>query len=76
MKRPSRTTWILLGLVTLSMVLVSVNLPVEGIALVVGVDRILDMLRTVVNTTGDAVTAVVVAKSEGKWGRAVFEGGG
>jgi len=76
MKRLSRTTWILLGLVTLSMVLVSVNLPVEGIALVVGVDRILDMLRTVVNTTGDAVTAVVVAKSEGKWGRAVFEGGG
>jgi len=61
------------GLVTLSMVLVSVNLPVEGIALVIGVDRILDMLRTVVNITGDAVTAVVVAKSENEWDRAVFE---
>ena len=61
------------GLVTLSMVLVSVNLPVEGIALVIGVDRLLDMLRTVVNTTGDAVTAVIVAKSEGEWDRAVFE---
>jgi len=55
------------------MVLVSVNLPVEGIALVIGVDRILDMLRTVVNITGDAVTAVIVAKSEGEWTRAVFE---
>jgi Na+/H+-dicarboxylate symporter len=61
------------GLITLSMVLVSVNLPVEGIALVIGVDRILDMLRTVVNITGDAVTAVIVAKSEGEWNRAVFE---
>jgi Na+/H+-dicarboxylate symporter len=61
------------GLVTLSMVLVSVNLPVEGIALVIGVDRILDMLRTVVNITGDAVTAVVVAKSENEWDRAIFE---
>ncbi|MBM4017109.1 MAG: dicarboxylate/amino acid:cation symporter [Planctomycetes bacterium] len=63
------------GLVTLSMVLASVNLPVEGIALVIGVDRILDMLRTVVNITGDAVAAVVVAKSEGEWDRAVFERG-
>jgi Na+/H+-dicarboxylate symporter len=61
------------GLVTLSMVLASVNLPVEGIALVLGVDRLLDMLRTVVNITGDAVTAVIVAKSEGEWDRAVFE---
>lgn len=61
------------GLITLAMVLGAVNLPVEGIALVIGVDRILDMLRTVVNITGDAVTAVVVGKSEGEWDRAVFE---
>ena len=61
------------GLITLSMVLASVHLPVEGIALVIGVDRILDMLRTTVNITGDAMTAVVVAKSEGEWDRAVFE---
>lgn len=52
------------GLITLSMVLMSVNLPVEGIALIIGVDRLLDMLRTVVNVTGDAATAVVVSKME------------
>ena len=43
------------GLVTLSMVLTSVGLPTEGIALIMGIDRILDMLRTAVNITGDAV---------------------
>lgn len=54
------------GLIMLSMVLNQVGLPVEGIALVVGVDRLLDMLRTVVNVTGDVATACVVATSEGK----------
>lgn len=54
------------GLVTLSMVLQQVNLPVEGIALIMGVDRLLDMLRTAVNVTGDAAVACVVAASEGK----------
>ncbi len=52
------------GLITLSMVLMSVNLPVEGIALIIGVDRLLDMLRTVVNVTGDSATAVIVSKME------------
>lgn len=52
------------GLVTLAMVLQSVNLPVEGIALIIGVDRFLDMVRTAVNVTGDAVVSVIVAKSE------------
>ena len=52
------------GLVTLTMVLQSVGLPVEGIALIIGVDRLLDMIRTGVNVAGDAVIAVVVAKSE------------
>lgn len=52
------------GLITLSMVLMSVNLPVEGIALIIGVDRLLDMLRTTVNVTGDAATAVVISKME------------
>lgn len=52
------------GLVTLAMVLQSAGLPVEGIALIIGVDRLLDMTRTAVNTTGDSVGAVVVAKSE------------
>lgn len=52
------------GLVTLAMVLQSVGLPVEGIALIIGVDRFLDMVRTAVNVTGDAAVSVIVAKSE------------
>jgi len=49
------------------MVLNSVNLPVEGIALIIGIDRLLDMARTAVNTTGDAVCAVIVAETEKKY---------
>ena len=52
------------GLVMLAMVLQSVNLPVEGIALIIGVDRLLDMVRTAVNVTGDAAVSTIVAKSE------------
>lgn len=54
------------GMVMLAMVLQSVGLPVEGIALVAGVDRIFDMGRTVVNITGDAACAVIVSNSEAK----------
>ncbi|MED4163157.1 dicarboxylate/amino acid:cation symporter [Halalkalibacterium halodurans] len=53
------------GMIMLAMVLQSVGLPVEGIALVLAVDRILDMLRTSVNITGDAACAVFVERSEG-----------
>jgi Na+/H+-dicarboxylate symporter len=49
------------GLVTLSMVFTSVGLPVEAIALIMGIDRILDMLRTAVNVTGDAVCTTIIA---------------
>ena len=49
------------GLVTLAMVLTSVGLPTEGIALIMGIDRILDMLRTAVNITGDAVCTTIVS---------------
>ena len=56
------------GLIMLAMVLTSVGLPVGGIALVLGVDRLLDMVRTAVNITGDAACAVVVAKTEGVLG--------
>jgi len=52
------------GLIMLAMVLAQVNLPVEGIALIIGVDRLLDMLRTAVNVSGDAAVTTVVAKSE------------
>lgn len=54
------------GMVMLVIVLESVGLDTAGIALIVAVDRILDMLRTVVNITGDAAVAVVVASSEGQ----------
>jgi len=52
------------GLVMLIMVLQSVNLPVAGIGLIIGIDRILDMARTVLNSTGDVVCAVIVSESE------------
>jgi Na+/H+-dicarboxylate symporter len=52
------------GLVMLAMVLQSVGLPVEGIALIIGVDRLLDMVRTAVNITGDATVSTIVANSE------------
>ncbi len=54
-----------IGIITLAMVLETIGLPLEGIALVLGVDRLLDMCRTAVNITGDASAAVVVAASEG-----------
>lgn len=54
------------GMVMLAMVLQSVGLPVEGIALVAGVDRIFDMGRTTVNITGDAACSIIVSKLEEK----------
>jgi Na+/H+-dicarboxylate symporter len=60
------------GLVTLAMVLSSVGLPTEGIALIMGIDRILDMLRTAVNITGDAVCTTIVSHQEGALNREVF----
>lgn len=55
------------GLIMLTMVLTSIGLPLEAIALVAGVDRILDMARTTVNITGDAVAAVFVEATEEKY---------
>jgi Na+/H+-dicarboxylate symporter len=60
------------GLITLALVLTQVGLPVEGIALIIGVDRLLDMSRTVVNVVGDATVASVVARSEDGFDDAVF----
>src|SRR5690606_6030816 len=54
------------GLIMLSMVFAQVGLPIEGIGLILGVDRLMDMLRTAVNVSGDAVVSTIVAKSEGK----------
>lgn len=60
------------GLIMLAMVLQQVGLPVQGIALIIGVDRLLDMLRTAVNVTGDATVACIVAKSEDKLHREIY----
>ena len=60
------------GLITLAMVLTSVGLPTEGIALIMGIDRIIDMLRTAVNVTGDAVCTTIVAKQAGMVDKEVY----
>lgn len=60
------------GLITLSMVLESVGLPVEGIAIIMGIDRILDMARTTVNLTGDATGTMIVANSVGAFDKEKF----
>ena len=60
------------GLITLAMVLQQVGLPVEGIGLIIGVDRLLDMLRTVVNVSGDGMVTAVVANSEGRLDKTIF----
>lgn len=60
------------GLVTLSMVLTSVGLPVEGIAMIMGIDRILDMARTCINIAGDATGTIIVANSVGNFDKEKF----
>lgn len=61
------------GLIMLAMVFNQVGLPVEGIALILGVDRILDMMRTVVNVTGDATVTCIVARSEQTLNDTIFQ---
>ena len=60
------------GLIMLAMVLNQVGLPVEGIGLIIGVDRLLDMTRTAVNVTGDSMVTLVVGKSEDQFDEAIF----
>lgn len=61
------------GLVMLVMVLNQVGLPVEGIGLIIGVDRLLDMMRTATNVTGDAMVTTVVANSEGLLNKTIYD---
>ncbi len=61
------------GLIMLAMVLGQVGLPVEGIALIIGIDRLLDMMRTAVNVCGDSAVTIAVAKSERAVNLAVFD---
>ncbi len=62
------------GLIMLSLVLTSVGLPLEGVAIIAGIDRILDMARTAVNVTGDAAVSVLIAKSENEIDENVYNG--
>jgi len=61
------------GLIMLAMVLQQVNLPIEGIALIIGVDRLLDMMRSAVNIAGDGTVTCLVAKSEGALNKQCFD---
>jgi Na+/H+-dicarboxylate symporter len=60
------------GLITLALVLQQAGLPVEGVALIIGVDRFLDMVRTMVNVTGDATVATIVAHQEGQLDQDIY----
>jgi Na+/H+-dicarboxylate symporter len=60
------------GLIMLAMVFNQVGLPVEGIGLIMGVDRVLDMLRTVVNITGDATVTCIIARGENALDDSIF----
>ncbi|WIF94138.1 dicarboxylate/amino acid:cation symporter [Caminicella sporogenes] len=60
------------GLIMLSMVLTQVGIPVEGIAIIMGIDRILDMCRTAINITGDAACTVIIAKQEGELNEDIY----
>lgn len=61
-----------IGLIMLAMVFNQVGLPVEGIGLILGVDRLLDMMRTAVNVTGDATVTCIVARGENELDLAVY----
>ena len=61
------------GLIMLTMVLSQVGLPVEGVALIIGIDRLLDMMRTAVNITGDSMVSLITSKSEKSFNKSIFE---
>ncbi len=61
------------GLIMLSLVLASVGLPLEGVAIIAGIDRILDMARTALNVAGDCAVTCVIAKGEGALDQAVYD---
>ncbi len=60
------------SLVMLPMVLSSIHLPIEGVAIIAGIDRILDMLRTTINITGDATITLIIDNSEGTLDRDIY----
>jgi Na+/H+-dicarboxylate symporter len=60
------------GLIMLSLVLTTVGLPMEGLAIIAGIDRILDMARTSVNVSGDLMVSVLIAKSENELDESIY----
>ena len=60
------------SLIMLPMVLASVNMPIEGVAIIAGIDRVLDLLRTAINITGDATITLVIDSSEGTLDKDVY----
>ena len=62
------------GLIMLSLVLSTVGLPMEGLAIIAGIDRILDMARTTVNVSGDLMVSLLIGKSENEFNEAVYLG--
>ena len=61
------------GLIMTTLVFTEVGIPLEAVALIAGIDRILDMIRTSVNVLGDSLTALVVSKSEGVLGTELMD---
>ena len=62
-----------IGMITLVIVLEQLGLPIEGISLIIGADRLLDMVRTAVNVAGNSMIACLVAKSEKQIDYRVYE---
>jgi Na+/H+-dicarboxylate symporter len=60
------------SIIFMGMVLTSVGIPMEGIGMILGVDRILDMFRTTVNITGDAAITLIIDSSEGELDKAIY----
>ena len=56
----------------LPMILAAIHIPIEGIALIAGIDRIIDMIRTMINITGDATVTVIIDKVEGKLDEKIY----
>ena len=62
------------GLIMMSLVLTAIGLPLEGIAIIAGVDRVADMFRTTLNVTGDAACTIAIARTEGMLDKELFYG--
>jgi Na+/H+-dicarboxylate symporter len=60
------------GAIMLSMVLTTVGLPIEGVGLIFGIDRIYDMGRTAMNITGDSVCTTIISKQEGEFNEEIW----